>query len=64
MLDHTNRIALKEVATEKGLSIEEAICELGRVAIALQKDAGQRGVPLGVLVEELLASVLYTGKVV
>jgi len=55
MIDHANRITLKEVATEKGLSIEDVICELGRVAITLQQDANERGVPLTVVVKELLA---------
>jgi hypothetical protein len=57
MIDHASRITLKEVATEKGLSVEEVICELGLVAIALQKDARQRGVPLRVVVKELLAGL-------
>lgn len=55
MIDHANRITLNEVATEKGLSMEEVIGELGRVAIAMQKDARERGVPLRLVVKELLA---------
>ena len=57
MIDHATQITLQEVATEKGLSVEEVICELGLVAIALQKDARQRGVPLRVVVKELLAGL-------
>jgi len=55
MIDHASQITLREVATQKGLSVEEVIYELGLVAIALQKDARERGVPLRVVVKELLA---------
>jgi hypothetical protein len=55
MIDHATQITLKEVATEKGLSVEEVIRELGLVAVVLQKEACERAVPLRVVVEEMLA---------